>query len=237
MKKILKSFLLSAGLSVLLFAKNTGNDNITRLINQLKQLENSINAMKIQTNKNDLTKEIQKIENEANLLQQKIILLTEQKQYNQNIDMLKPALKKALKSLYFAALRINNFNKKVFLPYQSKIIINNKIFYIVNKDDLENVFNTFAQKNRNINILKGIYLEAVSQNNVNAFENGITRMATYIQNNMLNINNAQINNQIFITNTNNTVFLDLKRLKRNCKFTVNKTFNLIIFKRCDFWKI
>jgi len=251
-KQKLLFFLLIAGLLLNnpLFAKRNNssvtvnNNNITALISQLKQLEQYMERVKKmkeyqqrKKKKHTIADEIQKVENEANLLQQKILLLTEQNQYTQNLDSLKPSLRKILKDLYQVGIEINNFttdDREVFVPYTLTEKIGDNTFYLVKKSDLQKIYTLGKQKERNEKIIRGIYLMSLAQDSINGLSNGISQLSNYIYNTVLNINNsAAVDNSPTITE-NGTVFLNLKQLKKNCSFEINSAIKEIIFKRCQF---
>jgi len=216
-----------------LFSQN--NENIIELINQLKKLEKETELMQKaqEKNKNFISKKIQEIANRTNLLQQKMSLLSTKKQLATFYETLKPFLKKTLTKLYHLALKLNNeYNKKEFLNYQTKVKINNETFYLINMSQFQQIYKQYLTKQKNVEKIKGIYLTALEQNTFFSLNRGIGEIVSFIKNQILNLQTT--GNQSFNKTNNNFSLVSLKEINKYCDVSVNEPLKIILFKRCNF---
>ena len=216
------------------FANNTQNNGLNKLLNQLQAFQQKIISKNVTLASN---KEIEKLNKQINLLNKQIMytklnnnLIKEQKNTLNG-------LKKIIADLYYLIKKeYKNYkqNQKFYLTYDNKIVLNGETLYSVKKTDLAQMSFMDLNIQNSLNNIKNNYLAAINANDFNIYSNLISQMTNFI--NTINTNVLTgIRRLPYLQNNQTAQYKYINISSFNCMTKkINKTLKLIILQRCNF---
>ena len=219
------------------FANNTQNNGLNKLLNQLQAFQQKIISKNVTLASN---KEIEKLNKQINLLNKQIMytklnnnLIKEQKNTLNGLKKITTDLFYLIKKEY------KNYkqNQKFYLTYDNKIVLNGENLYSVKKADLAQMSYINLNIQDSFNNIKNNYLAAINANDFNIYSNLISQMTNFI--NTINTNVLTGIRRLPYLQNNQTDQTDqyeyINISSFNCMIKkINKTLKLIILQRCNF---